>query len=94
VAACAGAAIGVVVTLAAGTAIGIITGGLLGPLVGMAVPAGGRHIVGESELTGRPVDLVEATAELEGLGQGRRGGPGAGAVDRPVEPGGSSEAGA
>jgi hypothetical protein len=69
VAACSGAAIGVVVTLAAGTAIGIITGGLLGPLIGMAAPAGGRHVVGESELTGRPVDLVEATKELEGLGQ-------------------------
>ncbi len=92
VAACSGAAIGVVVTLAAGTAVGIITGGLLGPLIGMAVPAGGRHVVGESELSGLPVDLVEATAELEGLGQGRAEGPDERPVDAPVEPGGSSEA--
>jgi len=39
VAAGAGAAIGVLLSLVAGTQVGIIAGGLLGPLVGMAVPA-------------------------------------------------------
>jgi 4-azaleucine resistance transporter AzlC len=38
VAAGSGAAIGLVVSLAAGTSLGIVSGGLLGPLVGMAVP--------------------------------------------------------
>ncbi|HEY6569000.1 MAG TPA: AzlC family ABC transporter permease [Candidatus Limnocylindrales bacterium] len=68
VAAGAGAAIGVVASLAVGTEIGIIAGGLLGPLVAMAVPDGGRHVVGDSDLTGRPVDVDEAMQELVDLG--------------------------
>jgi 4-azaleucine resistance transporter AzlC len=67
VAAGAGATIGVVVSLALGTGIGIIAGGLLGPLLGMAVPEGGTHVEGDSELTGRPVDTDEATEELAQL---------------------------
>lgn len=39
VAACAGAAIGVVASLVIGPAVGIVAGGLVGPLVGMAVPS-------------------------------------------------------
>ena len=38
VAAGAGAAIGVVASLALGPSVGIVVGGLVGPLVGMAVP--------------------------------------------------------
>jgi hypothetical protein len=68
VAAGAGAAIGVVASLAVGTEIGIIAGGLLGPLVAMAVPEGGHHVVGDSDLTGRPVDVDEAMQELVDLG--------------------------
>ncbi len=73
VAAGAGATIGVLVSLAVGTGIGIIAGGLLGPLLGMAVPDGGTHVVGDSELTGRPVDTDEATEELGAAGR-RSGG--------------------
>ena len=68
VAAGAGATIGVVVSLAVGTGIGIIAGGLLGPLLGRAVPDGGTHVADDSELTGRPVDTDEATEELARLG--------------------------
>jgi 4-azaleucine resistance transporter AzlC len=41
VAACSGAVIAVPTSLALGPAIGIIAGGLIGPLVGMAVPGSG-----------------------------------------------------
>jgi 4-azaleucine resistance transporter AzlC len=68
VAAGAGATIGVIVSLAAGTGVGIIAGGLLGPVLGMAVPDGGPHVVGDSELTGRPVDTDQAAEELAELG--------------------------
>ena len=68
VAAGAGATIGVIASLAAGTGIGIIAGGLLGPLLGMAVPEGGGRVAGDSELTGRPVDTDEAAEELARLG--------------------------
>jgi 4-azaleucine resistance transporter AzlC len=67
VAAVSGATIGVVVALLVGVAPGIVAGGLLGPLVGMAMPDDGRHVVPESDLTGMPVDLDEALADVEGL---------------------------
>jgi predicted branched-subunit amino acid permease len=67
VAAIAGATIGVAVTLAAGAEIGIVVGGLLGPLIGMATPAGGARVADDSELTGRRVDTDGAMAELADL---------------------------
>lgn len=68
-AACAGAAIGVVLSLLVGPALGIVAGGLLGPVVGMALPAGGGPpIAPDSDVTGVPVDLDEAVAELNALG--------------------------
>ncbi len=79
VAAGAGAAIGVLSSIAVGTEIGIVAGGLLGPLVAMAVPDGGRRMTGESELTGREVDVDEAMRELADLGGEPGGGSGAGA---------------
>jgi 4-azaleucine resistance transporter AzlC len=56
VAACSGAVIAVVVSLAVGPGIGIIAGGLGGPLLGMAVPspAGARTMaLGSAELAER-----------------------------------------
>jgi hypothetical protein len=38
----AGAAIGVVASLALGPSVGIVVGGLVGPLVGMAIPVPDR----------------------------------------------------
>jgi 4-azaleucine resistance transporter AzlC len=67
VAAVSGASIGVVVALLVGVAPGIVAGGLLGPLVGMAMPDGGRHTVPGSDVTGMPVDLDVALADVEGL---------------------------
>ena len=46
VAALAGAVVGVAVSLAWDPAAGIVAGGLLGPLVGMAVPTGRREVPG------------------------------------------------
>lgn len=66
VAAGAGAAIGVALSLVIGPAMGIIAGGLIGPLVGMGIPvgtAGPAHLAAESEVTGRSIDLEEAMAE-------------------------------
>lgn len=66
VAAGAGAAIGVGLSLVIGPAMGIIAGGLIGPLVGMAIPvgtAGPAHLAAESEVTGRSIDLEAAMAE-------------------------------
>lgn len=67
VAACAGAVFGVVGSLMVGPAVGIVAGGLLGPLVGMAVPDRGSHMAPESDVTGMPVDLDEAMAEVDDL---------------------------
>ncbi len=67
VAAGAGGAIGIALSLAVGPALGIVAGGLLGPLVGMAVPAGGGHAPADSDVTGRAVDLDGALAEVEAL---------------------------
>ncbi len=67
VAAGAGAAIGVALSLAIGPAIGIVAGGLIGPLAGMAVPAGGRSIDPDSDVTGRSVDITAALAEVRDL---------------------------
>jgi 4-azaleucine resistance transporter AzlC len=64
VAAGAGAAIGVVLSLTVGPALGIVAGGLIGPLVGMAVPSGGRRGTMESDVTGLAVDIDEAIAEV------------------------------
>jgi 4-azaleucine resistance transporter AzlC len=70
VAAGAGAAIGVALSVAVGPALGIVAGGLIGPLLGMAVPAGGAPALSESEVTGRAVDLDEAVVEMEALPDG------------------------
>jgi 4-azaleucine resistance transporter AzlC len=72
VAAGAGAAIGVVLSLVLGPAVGIVAGGLLGPLVGMAVPvplaAAAPAIHAESSVPLRPSHMDEAFEELEELG--------------------------
>ena len=68
VAAGAGAAIGVVLSLAVGPAIGIIAGGLIGPLVGMAVPAGpGPRTHAESSVPLGERTMDEAFEELDEL---------------------------
>jgi 4-azaleucine resistance transporter AzlC len=67
VAACSGAVFGVVLSLLVGPAMGIVAGGLLGPLVGMAMPDGGRHVAPESDVSGMPVDVDEAIAEMDEL---------------------------
>ncbi len=76
VAAGAGAALGVALSIAAGPSVGIVAGGLLGPLVAMAVPDGGAHVAPDSDLTGLPLDLDEALAEVDQLpvapGEGAR----------------------
>jgi 4-azaleucine resistance transporter AzlC len=67
VAAGSGAVFGVVLSLIVGPAVGIVAGGLLGPLVGMAMPDGGGHVVPESDVSGLPVDLDGAIAEMDEL---------------------------
>jgi len=67
VAACAGAVFGVLLSLEIGPAMGIVAGGLLGPLVAMAMPEGGRHVVPESDISGLPVDLEVAATEMDEL---------------------------
>jgi predicted branched-subunit amino acid permease len=67
VAAGSGAVFGVVLSLILGPAVGIVAGGLLGPLVGMAMPDGGGHVVPESDVSGLPVDLDGAIAEMDEL---------------------------
>ncbi len=68
VAASAGAGLGVTLSVLAGPSAGIVAGGLLGPLVAMAMPEGGPHVVPESDLTGLPVDVDGAMVEVEELG--------------------------
>jgi 4-azaleucine resistance transporter AzlC len=63
----AGAAFGVVASLLVGPAVGIVAGGLLGPAVGMAMPEGRRHATPDSDVTGLPVDLDVAMAEVDRL---------------------------
>jgi 4-azaleucine resistance transporter AzlC len=73
IAAGAGAAIGVVLSLLIGPAVGIVAGGLLGPLVAMALPGsvdGAASIAPDSDVTGVQVDLDEAIADVAGLGGG------------------------
>jgi 4-azaleucine resistance transporter AzlC len=67
VAAAAGAAIGVVLSLAVGPGVGIVAGGLVGPLVGMAVPArpSVAPLSAESPLPLRPSHMGDAVAELD-----------------------------
>jgi predicted branched-subunit amino acid permease len=65
----AGAAIGVGASLVVGPSVGIVLGGLVGPLVGMAmpVPATATHVpvVAESSLPLRPSHMADAVAELD-----------------------------
>ena len=68
VAAGAGAILGVVLSLAIGPEVGIIAGGLLGPLIAMAIPDDGRQVPGESDMTGQAVDVELAMDEVAGLG--------------------------
>ena len=63
----AGAVFGVLLSLFFGPALGIVAGGLLGPAVGMALPDGGSQVAPDSDVTGLPVDLDEAMAEVDGL---------------------------
>lgn len=64
----AGAFIGVGLSLAVGPGIGIVAGGLLGPLVGMAVPAGGRQrIVADPPVPLTSSTIDEAFTDLEEL---------------------------
>ncbi len=72
-AAVAGAVAGTWLSLVIGPEIGIIAGGVLGPLVGMAIPAGALHVPGESELSGRAIDVDAAMDEVEHLGGGEGG---------------------
>jgi hypothetical protein len=65
VAAGAGAAIGVLLSLVMGSALGIIAGGLAGSALAMLLPAGGPGTSPDSEVTGRPVDIDEAMTEME-----------------------------
>jgi 4-azaleucine resistance transporter AzlC len=81
VAAAAGAAAGVGLSLAFGPALGIVAGGLLGPVAGMALPAGGPDLRGDSDVTGLPVDLDGAAHDVAGLPGGR-----AAPAVRPVRP--------
>jgi 4-azaleucine resistance transporter AzlC len=70
IAAGAGAAIGIVLSLLVGPALGIVAGGLLGPLVAMAMPgpsADGSTQSPDSDVTGMPVDLDGALAEVDAL---------------------------
>lgn len=81
IAAGAGGAIGVVLSLAVGPELGIVAGGLLGPLVAMAVPAGdGTPSAPDSDVAGVPVDLDGAVADVDALG----GAPGASADGAPA----------
>ena len=69
VAAGAGAAIGVTMSLLLGPALGVMAGGLIGPAIGMAVPDGGSHVSPESDVTGLPVDVATALDEVAQLGE-------------------------
>jgi 4-azaleucine resistance transporter AzlC len=65
VAAGAGAAIGVLLSLLMGSALGIVAGGLVGSALAMLVPAGGPGTSPDSEVTGLPVDIDAAMTEME-----------------------------
>jgi 4-azaleucine resistance transporter AzlC len=69
VAAGSGAVFGVLLSLLIGPAMGIVAGGLLGPLAGMAMPEGGHRGIPDSDVTGLPVDLDKAIAEVGELGE-------------------------
>jgi 4-azaleucine resistance transporter AzlC len=70
VAAGAGAAIGVVLSLLLGPSVGIVAGGLLGPLIGMAMPDDARQGAPDSDLTGLRVDVEGAMTEVDELPAG------------------------
>jgi predicted branched-subunit amino acid permease len=72
VAAGAGAALGVVVSVVIGPSLGIIAGGLIGPLAGMAVPAGGFRLRAESDASAQAIDLDEAMADAHAFGPAPR----------------------
>jgi 4-azaleucine resistance transporter AzlC len=72
VAAGAGAAIGVALSLVVGPAVGIVAGGLMGPLLGMAVPVPARAaaaaagmVSAESPMPLRESHMTDAVEELE-----------------------------
>jgi 4-azaleucine resistance transporter AzlC len=91
VAAGAGAAIGVAATLVAGASVGIIVGGLIGPVCGMLVPDGRRHLPAESDASAHVIDLDRAMADALSFGHppapdnapgdGQRPRPGSGSRD-------------
>ena len=81
----AGAALGVVASLALGPSVGVIAGGLAGPLVGMAVPAGGVRLAEESDTSAHTIDIDLAVAEAEALAEGKDG------TRSPVQPPRSGE---
>ena len=65
----AGASIGVGASLVVGPSVGIVLGGLIGPLLGMAMPApaGGpaEPVVAESSLPLQPSHMADAVAEAD-----------------------------
>jgi 4-azaleucine resistance transporter AzlC len=67
VAAGAGAASGVLLSLALGPSLGIVAGGLLGPALAMLVPGDGTGTSPDSEMAGVPVDVEGAASELAAL---------------------------
>jgi 4-azaleucine resistance transporter AzlC len=68
VAAGGGVIIGVSCSLVFGPGVGIMAGGLLAPLLALAVPAGGNHRSPDSDVAGVRVDLAEALSDLDSLG--------------------------
>lgn len=86
IAAGAAAAIGVALSLAFGPSVGIVAGGLIGPLVGMAVPVPGpgQHLHAESPVPMGVGDMEAAFEELADLEE-----PRAGADGPPAPPPGS-----
>ena len=67
VAAAFGAVIGVGASIVLGPGVGIVVGGLVGPLLGMAMPDGRGHVEPDSDVTGMPVDLDTAMADVADL---------------------------
>ncbi len=82
VAALAGAAIAVVVALATSTSIGIITGGVVGPLIGLLVPA---RVAKETAPLGSEASAVRYAMPGAHLEPDPAGDPAAGAPDAPDE---------
>jgi len=75
VAAAAGAASGVLLSLAFGIGAGIVAGGLIGPAVAMLTPESRSQASPDSDMAGVPVDVATATSELADLDEPELGEP-------------------